>query len=100
MVVNQNIYKKGNVGNKVLSKIINRSCYKMMIIKILTIISAPDILEKAMVNGSSFVHNFTGIEVSAEYEINLTCIFADREFDCGYSTIFSSELHLKDTVTI
>ena len=51
-----------------------------------------ELIEKVILNGSTLTHNFTGIEVSAEYEINLTCSFGDREFECGYSTIFSSEL--------
>jgi hypothetical protein len=44
-----------------------------------------------VLNGTTFVHKLTGIEVSAEYEVKLTCTFADEDFDCGYSTIFSSK---------
>ncbi len=63
----------------------------IMVLRLLFIdvISGQEILEQSKVKGMAFAHDFGGIESEAEYEVSLTCIFGSRQFQCGYSSIYS-----------
>ena len=47
------------------------------------------VLEKTTIKGSTFIHHFGGIEIDAEYVVNLICVFGKKQFACGSSNVHS-----------
>ena len=50
----------------------------------------PTFVSSVTVGAEQTVHDFTGVELGQMYTVSLTCVFGERQFDCGTSFLSTS----------